>query len=117
LKKVYFSICKLNVLEQKDDCPFFAPLSWTIDTPYRETPTAIEIMRRQNITCVEMEAAALYALAECKEYKIICFANLTNSMAKTEGYFEKGKEFGSIDTLNLITCVLTKFKNNREINL
>jgi len=107
----------LNGLEQKNSCPFFAASSWTTDAPYRETPTAIEIMRQQNITCVEMESAALYALAECKEYKIICFAHLTNSMAQAEGDFEKGEEFGSIDTLNLVSYVLTKFKNNCEIDL
>ncbi len=64
-----------------------------------------------------MEAAALYALAEYKKYKIICFAHLTNSMAQAEGDFEKGEEFGSIDTLNLVSYVLTKFKNNLEIDL
>jgi len=107
----------LNGLGQNNNCPFFAASSWTTDAPYRETPTAIEIMRQQNITCVEMESAALYALAECKEYKIICFAHLTNSMAQTEGDFEKGEEFGSIDTLNLISYMLIQFKNNLKIDL
>lgn len=107
----------LDGLEQKNSCPFFAASSWTTDAPYRETPTSIEVMKQQNITCVEMEAAALYALAECKQYKIICFAHLTNSMAQAEGDFEKGEEFGSIDTLNLVSYVLTKLGNNRELNL
>jgi len=39
-------------------------ISWTTDAPYRETDTAIQAMQRHNITCVEMEAAALYALSE-----------------------------------------------------
>jgi uridine phosphorylase len=107
----------LNGFEQKNNCPFFAVSSWTTDARYRETPTAIETMRQQNITCVEMEAAALYAFAECKEYKIICFAHLTNSMAQTKGDFEKGEEFGSIDTLNLLSFVLMQLKNNLAINL
>ncbi|MDQ2721303.1 MAG: nucleoside phosphorylase [Bacteroidota bacterium] len=107
----------LHALQQKDECPFFCASSWTTDAPYRETSNAIEIMRQQNITCVEMEAAALYALSEFKQYKIICFAHLTNSMAQTEGDFEKGDEFGSIDTLNLISYVLTQFENNQEFNL
>ena len=63
-------------------------------------------MKQQNITCVEMESAALYALAKVKNYNIICFAHLTNSMAQTEGDFEKGEEFGSVDTLNLIFHLL-----------
>jgi len=91
---------------EKDECPFFGAKSWTTDAPYRETPTAIENMKKLNVSCVEMEASALYALAHVKGYKIICFAHLTNSMAQEDGDFEKGNEFGSIDTLNLIRYVL-----------
>jgi purine-nucleoside phosphorylase len=90
------------------DVPFFNGTSWTTDAPYRETSSAIAEMKKQNITCVEMEAAALYALAEVKNYNIICFAYLTNSMAQTEGDFEKGEEFGSVDTLNLISHLLKR---------
>jgi purine-nucleoside phosphorylase len=86
--------------------PFFDGTSWTTDAPYRETSSAIAEMKKQNITCVEMEAAALYALAEVKNYNIICFAHLTNSMAQTEGDFEKGEEFGSVDTLSLVSWLL-----------
>jgi uridine phosphorylase len=96
----------LNSFQQKDECPFFDATSWTTDAPYRETATAIEHMSKLNVTCVEMEAAALYALSQAKGYNIICFAHLTNSMAQKEGDFEKGREFGSIDTLNLISSVL-----------
>ena len=38
-----------------------------------------------------MEAAALYALAQAKQYDIICFAHVTNQMGQTEGDFEKGE--------------------------
>ncbi|HLG38863.1 MAG TPA: hypothetical protein VI461_04305 [Chitinophagaceae bacterium] len=47
-----------------------------------------------------------YSAPSVKEYNIICFAHLTNSMAQTEGDFEKGEEFGSVDTLNLISYIL-----------
>lgn len=63
-------------------------------------------MKQQNIACVEKEAAALYALSAVKNYNIICFAHLTNSMAQTKGDFEKGEEFGSLDSLNLIRFIL-----------
>jgi uridine phosphorylase len=97
--------CEGNV-----DCPYFKGTSWTTDAPFRETPSSIEEMKKQHITCVEMEAAALYALAEVKKYDILCFAHLTNSMAQKEGDFEKGEEFGSIDTLHLLNFVLTLIK-------
>ena len=90
----------------KKDTLFFAAKSWTTDAPYRETQTAINTMKKQNIVCVEMEAAALYALSSAKRYNIICFAHITNSMARSEVDFEKGDEFGSIDTLALIGYLL-----------
>jgi uridine phosphorylase len=86
--------------------PYFEATSWTTDAPFRETASSISEMKKQSITCVEMEAAALYALAEVKQYNILCFAHLTNSMAQKEGDFEKGEEFGSIDTMHLLTYVL-----------
>lgn len=99
----------LNGLITNENCPYFNGTSWTTDAPYRETQSAIDAMKAQDITCVEMEASALYALAEVKDYSIICFANLTNSMAQHEGDFEKGEEFGSIDTLNLVSYLLKVF--------
>jgi uridine phosphorylase len=85
---------------------WFRAKSWTTDAPYRETPSAIAAMKAQGITCVEMEAAALYAFAEVKNKNVICFAHLTNTMAQQEGDFEKGEHFGSIDTLNLLKVVI-----------
>jgi uridine phosphorylase len=96
----------LHSYSVKTECPFFEGSSWTTDAPYRETQRAIDHMKHQDIVCVEMEAAALYALSSVKNYKIICFAHLTNSMAQTEGDFEKGEEFGSLDSLNLIRFIL-----------
>jgi uridine phosphorylase len=89
-------------------CPYFEAKSWTTDAPYRETSTAIASMQKQNICCVEMEASALYAFVEVKEKKVICFAHLTNSMAQLEGDFEKGEDFGSRDTLNLLSYLLKR---------
>src|SRR5215204_3214707 len=103
-------LLKVNRLLRQDKCPFFEASSWTTDAPYRETQTAINNMKAKGIVCVEMEAAALYALSEAKNYDIICFAQLTNSMAQSEGDFEKGEEFGSIDTLNLVSYLIGIFK-------
>jgi len=97
---------KLSASLNQKDCPFFKASSWTTDAPYRETQTAIKNMKEQNIVCVEMEAAALYALSAVKHYNILCFAHLTNSMAQFEGDFEKGEELGSIDTMALLSYLL-----------
>lgn len=99
----------LKDCDAEENCPYFIGTSWTTDAPYRETQSAINTMKKQNVTCVEMEASALYALSKVKNYPIVCFAHLTNSMAQSEGDFEKGDEFGSLDTLNLISRLLRIF--------
>jgi uridine phosphorylase len=103
-------LLRLNTLHDYQECPFFQAVSWTTDAPYRETSTAINNMKEKDVVCVEMEAAALYALSAVKNYNIVCFAHLTNSMAQKEGDFEKGEHFGSLDTINLLKFILPKLK-------
>jgi uridine phosphorylase len=80
--------------------------SWTTDAPFRETANAIEAYRNEGIVAVEMEAAALYALAEAKQYAIICFAHVTNQMAQAGDDFEKGPDQGSQAALTVIQYVV-----------
>jgi hypothetical protein len=42
--------------------PVLPGISWTTDAPYRETQNAVDAAETDGINCVEMEAAALYAL-------------------------------------------------------
>ncbi len=79
--------------------------TWTTDAPFRETSVAIEHARSENITAVEMEAAALYAFAEARCKQVACFAHVTNQMGISEGDFEKGEADGSRDALELISAV------------
>jgi uridine phosphorylase len=83
--------------------PLHTGASWTTDAPFRETETMIEWCRQQGILAVEMEAAALYALAQAKLYQIICFAHVTNQMGQTEGDFEKGEAAGSQTALYVLS--------------
>jgi MFS family permease len=76
--------------------------SWTTDAPFRETEAMIAVCREEGILTVEMEAAALYALAEAKHYPIVCFAHVTNQMAQGGDDFEKGIAQGSVAALELI---------------
>lgn len=88
--------------------------SWTTDAPYRETPSAIDYAKLSGVHCVEMEAAALYAFSEVKRKDVICYARLTNTMARTEGDFEKGEEMGSLDDLELIRHTINATMKNRR---
>lgn len=86
--------------------PLHSGTSWTTDAPFRETASAIAAAQQAGIATVEMEAAALYALAEATGYPIICFAHVTNQMAQNGDDFEKGADQGSHTALAIIrnTC-------------
>ena len=77
--------------------------SWTTDAPFRETEAMIVLCRAKGILAVEMEAAALYALAQARQYQIICFAHVTNQMGQSEGDFEKGEASGSATALYVVS--------------
>jgi len=58
------------VLEQvlvEKDVPFVSGRTWTTDAPYRETPDKIASRRAEDCITVEMEAAALAAVARFRE--------------------------------------------------
>jgi uridine phosphorylase len=76
--------------------------TWTTDAPFRETEEAIAAMKARGLLAVEMEAAALYAFAEARQKPVLCFANVTNQMARIEGDFEKGEADGTVDALRVI---------------
>lgn len=76
--------------------------SWTTDAPYRETEDAIAGARAHGALAVEMEAAALYAFARARSRPLLCFAHVTNQMARIEGDFEKGEADGTRSSLEVI---------------
>lgn len=76
--------------------------TWTTDAPFRETAEAIAAMKNRGLLAVEMEAAALYALAQARRKPILCFAHVTNQMALIEGDFEKGEDDGTVDALAVV---------------
>jgi uridine phosphorylase len=78
--------------------------SWTTDAPYRETEDAIAAARAQGALAVEMEAAALYAFARARGRNVLCFAHVTNQMARREGDFEKGEASGTRDSIAVIAA-------------
>jgi uridine phosphorylase len=93
------------------DVPLYAGASWTTDAPFRETEEMIAACRKHGILAVEMEAAALYALASAKQYEIVCFAHVTNQMGQTEGDFEKGQAQGSLTALRILSQTVAAWKN------
>jgi uridine phosphorylase len=76
--------------------------TWTTDAPFRETAETIAAMGHRGLLAVEMEAAALYAFAAARQKPVLCFAHVTNQMARSEGDFEKGEADGTVDALAVI---------------
>ena len=85
--------------------PVHRGTTWTTDAPYRETEEAIAAAREHGALAVEMEAAALYAFARARGRPVLCFAHVTNQMARIEGDFDKGEAGGTRDSLDLIAAV------------
>ncbi len=79
--------------------------TWTTDAPFRETVDVIERGSALGLAAIEMESAALYALAAAHGLPIACFAHVTNAMATTHGDFEKGEAGGAIDALKIVEAV------------
>jgi uridine phosphorylase len=79
--------------------------TWTTDAPFRETEAVIERGRDLGLAAIEMECAALYALAEARGLPIVCLTHVTNTMAVSEGDFEKGDAGGANDALKLISAL------------
>src|SRR6516164_270504 len=88
--------------------------TWTTDAPYRETASAIQRARLLGALAVEMEAAALYAFSTTSGRSIVCFAHVTNSMAQTEGDFEKGEADGAKVTLAVIAATARAWHEHVE---
>jgi uridine phosphorylase len=54
----------------KNNVSFLKAASWTIDAPYRETKAEIQKYRKEGIATVEMEASALFVVAQVRKVKI-----------------------------------------------
>lgn len=88
--------------------------TWTTDAPFRETQEAIAFAESEHLLAVEMEAAALYALAEAGCYPILCVARVTNAMGQPENDFEKGEQSGNTAFLGLVSTLLKTWAQMKE---
>jgi uridine phosphorylase len=92
--------------------PVYTGATWTTDAPFRETETAIERARSEDILAVEMEAAALYTFADKRDQPVVCFAYVTNEMGQGDGDFEKGDANGSTAALEIIESTIRGWRSS-----
>ena len=57
-------------------------VSWTLDTPYRETVDEVRLYQSEGVLTVEMEAAALFAVAEYRKVAITAAFAISDSLAE-----------------------------------
>jgi uridine phosphorylase len=91
--------------------PVHRGASWTTDAPYRETRTQIDRCRAGGILAVEMEAAALMALAEARNTEIASLLHVTNTLGTSEADFHKGP--GDVHEM-IISCCFEAFAEAME---
>ena len=91
--------------------PVYTGATWTTDAPFRETETAIERARSDEILAVEMEAAALYTFAAVRALPVVCFAHVTNQLGQTDDDFEKGEAAGSQAALEVVDAAATAWRS------
>ena len=89
--------------------------TWTTDAPYRETAKAIAAAREKGLLAVEMEAAGLYAFAKARGRDVICFAHVTNQMARIDGDFEKGDDGGAHNALDLVAACARSWRARGDV--
>jgi uridine phosphorylase len=59
-------------------------ISWTIDAPYRETKAEVRQYQKQGVATVEMEAAALFAVAQYRKVEMGAMFSVSDSLADLE---------------------------------
>jgi uridine phosphorylase len=61
---------------------FRTGISWTIDTPYRETIEEVRHYQAEGVLCVEMEAAGLFAVAGVRGLRLASAFVISDSLAE-----------------------------------
>jgi len=87
----------LDVLGQK----YLVGTSWTIDAPYRETVAEARQYQKEGVATVEMEASALFAVAQFRKVEIGAIFTVSDSLAELQWTpnFHFKKTQGGLETL------------------
>lgn len=72
---------RLREALRRQGTPFGEGRSWTIDTPYRETVAEVRHYRELGVATVEMEAAALFAVAAHRGVEVAAAFAISDSLA------------------------------------
>jgi len=71
----------LGTVLRRSGLAFRTGVSWTIDAPYRETVEEARHYQAEGVLCVEMEAAALFAVAQVRGLRLASAFVISDSLA------------------------------------
>ncbi|HVY01740.1 MAG TPA: nucleoside phosphorylase [Candidatus Nanoarchaeia archaeon] len=63
---------------------YFVGTTWTVDAPYRETVSEAKHYQKEGVSTVEMEASALFAVAEYRKVELGAIFTISDSLADLE---------------------------------
>lgn len=63
---------------------YFVGTSWTIDAPYRETVAEVKQYQKEGVATVEMEASALFSVAQYRNIELGAIFTISDSLAELE---------------------------------
>ncbi|MGC8940757.1 MAG: nucleoside phosphorylase [Candidatus Nanoarchaeia archaeon] len=63
---------------------YFVGTSWTIDAPYRETVAEAKQYQKEGVATVEMEASALFAVAQYRNVEVGAIFTISDSLAELQ---------------------------------
>lgn len=87
---------------KKQNIPYFTGTSWTTDAPYRETIDEVKYFQSEGVLTVDMEASALFAVAEFRGVRMGSIFTISDSLAD----FEWKQEFQSERTAAGLETIL-----------
>jgi uridine phosphorylase len=63
---------------------YFIGTSWTIDAPYRETVAEVKQYQKEGVATVEMEASALFSVAQYRNVELGTIFTISDSLVELE---------------------------------
>lgn len=73
---------KIKKVLEKMGQKYFIGTSWTIDAPYRETVAEAKHYQKEGVATVEMEASALFTIAQYRKVKLGAIFTISDSLAE-----------------------------------
>jgi uridine phosphorylase len=92
---------------RRNKMKFYRGATWTIDAPYAETQKEIQHYKKKGVLTVEMEAAALFAVAKKRNASAAAAFTVSDILGEEWSGFSKGRYLG----YDKLAQVAKMFKN------